>query len=81
MQSLLVARLLHSRADTTRDGTYPSSAVYLSKDSILKSEVMNSYQQAVCKSVKIPKVQTHSRHWYLLHHHKRLASVINFFLV
>ena len=54
MQSTLVARLLHNRAGAT-DGTYPSSAAYLSKDSIPESEVMNNYQQASCKLTKPPK--------------------------
>ena len=55
MQSTLVARLLHNRAGATTDGTYPSSAAYLSKDSMPNSEVMNNYQQASCKLIETPK--------------------------
>jgi len=40
VQSLLVARLAHSRADTAADGNYPSSAFSLSRDSIFDNEVM-----------------------------------------
>jgi len=46
--------LLHSRADSTRELTPPLLSTF-SKDSILKSEVMNSYQQAICKSIETPK--------------------------
>jgi len=58
LQSLLVARSSHSIADTTRDETYPSSAFYLSKDSMFNNRVMNSYQEAICKSSNIPNNST-----------------------
>ena len=77
MQSLLVARSLHSRADSRGDGTYPSSTFWLSKSSILNSRVMNSYQQATCKCINVPKT-VNKKHAYC---HERPASVLNFFLV
>ncbi len=81
VHSFLIARLLHSRADTTGGGTYPSSAFCLSNDSMFNNRVMNSWQQAICKSLTIPKDQKHGRHYCWLHYHKRLASVIDLFLV
>ena len=81
MQSLAVPRLSHSRADTTGDKTYSSSAFCVSRDNVFKNEVSDAYQQATGKSIKTLKNEPHYRHYCLLQCHKRPASVLNFFLV
>ena len=45
------------------------------------STVINSKVQVICQDVNQPKVQTHSRLCCLLQCHKRLAAVLNLFLV
>jgi len=43
---------MHGKADTTGNGFTPLMPS-ISRDSILNNKVMNSYQQAICKSIKI----------------------------
>lgn len=56
-QSLEEARLSHITADATGDGTYPSPAFYLSTDRIIIGVTKSQPQQAICKSISIPKLE------------------------
>ena len=51
-QILVEARSSHSRADTTGDGTHPSCAFHLSRESIIIIGAMNIHPQQAGRSIK-----------------------------